>query len=206
MCLHLLLLFYNKYKRGVTMLFEGLDRIKRSAVMTTIILIITGNILLILPEDLLPGFNYVIGFVLLVFSVVSVFHFLSGRKALIHYINLTIGLLCGLLGMVFLVFQDVFNQILVWLVCLLPVAVGLYGIYHAFLFARRSGRKGWWILIVLSFLLIAFGGFIFYNPWFDTTVARMRIVGGTLMYTAVVSALCLIWLWPVRNTGEGEKA
>ena len=31
------------------MLFEGLDRLKRSAILSTIILMITGNILLVLP-------------------------------------------------------------------------------------------------------------------------------------------------------------
>ncbi len=188
------------------MLFEGLDRIKRSAIMTTIILMITGNILLILPESILPLFNHVVGFALTVFSVVSVFHFLSSKKALIHYIYLALGLLGGLLGLIFLVFQDVFNQILVWLVCVLPIIMGLYGIYHALVFARRSGRKGWWILIVLSVILIVFGGFIFYNPWFDSTDGRMRVIGGTLMYTAVVSALRLIWLWPVQKEKGGKNA
>ncbi len=188
------------------MLFEGLDRIKRSAVMTTIILMVTGNTLLILPENILPLFNHAIGFMLLVYSVVSVFNFLSSRKALIHYIYLTIGLLGGLLGIIFLVFQDAFNRILIWLVCLLPVFVGIYGIYHALMFARRSGRKGWWILIILSLVLIVFGGFIYYNPWFDSDIGRMRIVGGTLMYSAIVSALRLIWLWPVRKAEGGENS
>ena len=59
------------------MLFEGLDRIKRSAIMTTIILMIVGNILLVLPESILPFFNEVMGFALLVVAVVSAFQFLS---------------------------------------------------------------------------------------------------------------------------------
>ncbi len=186
------------------MLFEGLDRIKRRAIMTTIILMITGNVLMILPESILPLLNQAIGFVLLVFSVVSVFHYLSSKKALIHYIRLAVGLLGGLLGIMFIVFRNAFNQILIWLVCALPILIGLYGIWHALIYARRSGRRGWWVLIVLSAVLIIFGGFIFYNPWFDSTVSRMRIVGGTLMYTAVVSVLRLIWLWPVRKA-EGEN-
>lgn len=187
------------------MLFEGLDRIKRSAIMTTIILMIVGNILLVLPESILPFFNEVMGFALLVVAVVSAFQFLSSRRALIHYIYLTLGLLCGVLGICLLVFEGLLTRILIWMVCVFPILSGLYGIYHALVFARRSGQKGWWTLIVLSFALIVFGGFVFYNPWMESTVGTMRIIGGTLMYTALVSGLRLIWLWPVHNQKGGKN-
>ncbi len=185
------------------MLFEGLDRIKRSAIMTTITLMIAGNVLLVLPESILPFFGEIMGFALLVVAVVSIFHYLASKKALIHYIYLTLGLLFGLLGICLLVFEGLLTRILVWLVCVFPILGGLYGIFHAFVFARRSGRKGWWILIVLSLALIVFGGFVFYNPWMESTVGTMRIIGGTLMYTAIVSGLRLIWIWPVQKK-EGE--
>lgn len=188
------------------MLFEGLDRIKRSAIQTSIILMIAGNILQVLPADILPLFNQVIGFALMVYSVLSVFHFLSSKRALIHYIHLTLGLFAGLLGIIFLTFQDLFISTLIGLVCVFPIFSGIYGIYHAMMFARRSGRKGWWILIVLSLALIVFGGFIFYNPWTDTTVGTLRIIGGTMMYTSIVSGLRLIWLWPIKRTEGGQKA
>ena len=188
------------------MLFEGLDRLKRSAVLTTILLVFAGNVLLVLPESVLPFFNAMMGFALLVVSMVSIFDFLSSRKALIHYISLTFGLLCGLLGLLFLVFEGLLTDMLVWLVCVVPVVDGVYGICHALLFARRSGRRGWWILLILSAALIVFGGFVFYNPWMDTTIGRMRVIGGTLMYSAVVSGLRLIWLWPVRRTEGGQAA
>lgn len=188
------------------MLFEGLDRFKRSAVMTTIILMIAGNILLVLPDSILPYFNELAGFALLVAALVSIFQFLSSRKALIHYISLTVGLICGMLGLFFLVFEDLLTRILIWLVCVFPIVGGLYGIYHALMFARRSGRRGWWILIVMSLALVAFGGFVFYNPWFDSTLARMRVIGATLMYTSVVSGLRLIWLWPIKKSKGEEHA
>ena len=181
------------------MLFEGLDRLKRSAILSTIILMITGNILLVLPDSVLPFINELLGFALLVVSVVSIFNYLASKKALIHYIYLSIGLFCGMIGICFLVFEGLLTQLLIWMVCVFPVISGLYGIYHALMFARRSGRKGWWILIALSLALIVFGGFVFYNPWMDSTTGTMRIIGGTMMYTAIVSGLRLIWLWPVQK-------
>ena len=104
-----------------------------------------------------------------------------------------------MIGICFLVFEGLLTQLLIWMVCVFPVISGLHGIYHALMFARRSGRKGWWILIALSLALIVFGGFVFYNPWMDSTTGTMRIIGGTMMYTAIVSGLRLIWLWPVQK-------
>lgn len=39
------------------MIFEGLDRIKRNVIMSTIVLMIAGNLLLVIPDDLLPYFS-----------------------------------------------------------------------------------------------------------------------------------------------------
>ena len=87
------------------MLFEGLDRLKRSAILSTIILMITGNILLVLPDSVLPFFNELLGFALLVVSVVSIFNYLASKKALIHYIYLSIGLFCGMIGICFSIYS-----------------------------------------------------------------------------------------------------
>ena len=181
------------------MLFQGLDKLKRSAIMTSIILMFIGNILLVLPEGALTFLGGAVGFSLLVVSVVAILNFIGSPKALIHYILLAIGLFSGLLGIIFLVFESFLADCLFWLVGLLPIFGGAYGVYHALTFARRSGRRGWWILIVLSVFLIVFGGFIFYNPWMESPQAVMQVIGGTMMYSAFLSALRLIWIWPVHS-------
>jgi len=181
------------------MIFEGLDRIKRDAVLNTIILMIMGIVLLIIPSSLLPFINDVLGFSLLVVAVLIILKFLTGNKALIQYIFLTLGLLLGLLGVSLWIFEQLLEYLLFWMVFGLPIIGGLYGIYHAVIFARRSSRKGWWILVVLSFMLIACGGFGFYNPLVSSSDGIMRIIGGTLMFTACINGLSLIWLWPIQN-------
>ena len=181
------------------MLFNELDKIKRSAIMTTIVLMFIGNILLIIPESYIPVIGGILGFGLLVTACVMLFHFISSRKALIHYIELTVGLFTGLLGVMIFVFEGLILQMLSLLVTTVPIMLGLYGIYHALAFARRSGRKGWWILIVLSAALTIFGSIGFIHPWMESPRAVMQVMGGTLMYSAFVSALRLIWLWPIRQ-------
>ena len=181
------------------MLFQSLDKLKRNAIMTTIVLMFIGNTLMFVPETYFAFLDSALGFALLVVAVTGIFHFISSGKALIHYIYLALSLFSGLMGIMFFVFDDFLLQLLTWLVGVIPILFGVYGIWHAIAFARRSGRKGWWILIILSAALMVFGGVIFWNPWMDSTRATIQVIGGTLMFSAIISALRLIWLWPIRR-------
>lgn len=181
------------------MLFNELDKLKRSAIMTTIVLMFIGHILLVIPESYISVIGGALGFGLLVTACMVLFHFIGSRKALVHYIELTLGLFSGLLGVLIFVFDDLILKILSWLVATVPIILGFYGIYHALAFARRTGRRGWWILIVLSAVLLIFGSITFVHPWMDSPRAVMQVMGGTLMYSAFVSALRLVWLWPTRQ-------
>lgn len=182
------------------MLFETLDRIKRNAVMATIVLMFAGWALLVTPEAYIPFVGGGVAFALAVYALVKVFDFIAGDKALIDCIRLSIGLLAGIVGVMLFAFDGLFEQALSWLVGTVPMLIGLYGVYHAFVHARPSGRRGWWVLVVLSGLLVAFGTIVFWNPWMDGAKAQMQVVGGTVMYSAIVSALSLIWIWPMRGT------
>ena len=181
------------------MLFKELDKLKRTAIMTTIVLIFIGLILMLIPEGYISFLSSALAFGLLVAFGVAVLDFIGSSKALINYIMLSLGLLAGLLGFVLLVFEELLIQLMSLLVGALPIISGLYGIGHALVFARRSGKKGWWVLIIFSVLMIAFGAFIFMNPWMESTRAVMQVIGGTMMFSAFVSALGLIWIWPIRH-------
>ena len=186
------------------MLFKELDKLKRNAVMTSIILIFIGLVLLILPEEYISFLGQAVGFVLLVVFADAILNFIGSKKALIHYIHLAFGLLAGVCGIALFAFENTLISSLPWLIGVLPIIGGFYGVYHALAFARHSGRKGWWVLVILSGLLILFGVCIFFNPWKDNSYAMIKVIGGTLMFSAIVSALRLIWLWPVRNEQEGK--
>ena len=187
------------------MLFNELDKIKRSAVMTTIVLIFVGNILLVIPESYIPVIGGALGYGLLVTACMVLFHFIASQKSLIHYIELTIGLFSGLLGITIFVFDNLILQMLSLLVGIIPILLGVYGILHALVFARKSGRKGWWILIVLAVVLMALGVLIFLNPWWDSPALLTKIIGGALLFSAFASALRLIWVWPFKNGKESAE-
>ena len=181
------------------MLFKELDKLKRSAVMTTIVLMFFGFFLLLLPEEYIPYLGSVLGFFLLVLFALSVFIFIGSKKALIHYIMLSLGLLFGLFGTTIFLFEGLFVRALFIAAGLVPIIAGLYGIWHAFFFARYSRRKGWWVLVIRAVIMILFGGCVFFTLWTASTGTVVKVIGGTMVFSALVSALRLIWIWPLRN-------
>lgn len=186
------------------MLFQELDKLKRDVIMTSIILMFLGVMLIILPVGFIPYFSKALGFVLLIALMFSIFSFIGSSKALINYLMLCAGLAAGVAGAALLIFENLLASATTWLVGTVPLIAGAYGIYHAIVFARRSKRKGWFVLVILSALLAAFGSVIFWNPWRGDAGASMKIIGGVLMFSALVSGLSLIWIWPVRRDEEAS--
>ena len=92
-----------------------------------------------------------------------------------------------------------------WLFGFVLVQDSLFTLLNALLFARRSNRKGWWLLIVFAIVLMALGVLIFLNPWWDSPTLLMRIIGGALLFSAFVSTLRLIWVWPFKNGKESAE-
>lgn len=181
------------------MLFDELDKARQRTIMTIIVFVFVGIAFLVVPERYLPFMGSACGFVLVVWAVVSIIEFAMGPKVLIRYFGLFVALAMGVLGISLFVFDSLFLRLLTGLVAVIPILGGIIGSYHALVFARRSGRKGWWIPLVLTVLLIIFGTMTLVNPWSYNTRAVLELIGGTLAYTAVVYALLLVWMWPKRG-------
>lgn len=186
------------------MLFEALDRVKRTVVMTVIYFMFFGLVLLVVPESSLPLLGEAVGFVLSVSAVLAIFDFIASKRVLIDCLRLVMGLFKGVIGVMIVTFDGFFSELLWWAVCTLPVILGGLLLYHAFTFARRSGRRGWWVLVLLAMLLLVFAILVLWNPWNIRPVHSARIVGGVLSYDAVVSALSLVWIWPTPTVNGQE--
>ena len=187
------------------MLFEELDKIKRSVVMAAIVLAAAGCVLLVLPYEYVAFLGWACGFALLVAFAHALLAFAGSKRTLVSYFRLTFGIVLGLLGMPMLFFEGFFFVAVWWLVGTVPILLGGFGIYYALTFVRRSGRAGWWVLLVLAVALFGVGGFVFWNPWMENPSASIQVAGGVLLTSAIVSALSLVWVWPARNA-EGEEA
>jgi len=181
------------------MFSRELDKLKRSVITTSIVLLFAGLLLYLIPAEYIPIINIASGFTLLVICVVTMFIFLGSSKILIRYLQLCGGLTMGLAGIALWIFDDMFIRLLTLMIGILPAVISIPSMFHAFAYLRRSGRKGWWILVLCPFALMAFAVFVLWNPWLKDENAVMNAAGTVLISTAVVNALRLIWLRPAKR-------
>ncbi len=187
------------------MLFESLDKIKRNAILTTILLIALGAIILICPENFVPTMILGFGYALVIGAMVMMLDFFSSRKSMMDYLKFTGALILLIVGACVLVFRDDTMRVLAWLFGFLLFLDGLRTLIHSFTFARRSQRKGWWVLTVLSALMMVAGVMLYLNPWFATEASLKRVIGSAMLFSAIVSGLRLIWTWPIRKEKGGNE-
>ena len=76
---------------------------------------------------------------------------------------------------------------------------GLHSMFHAFMYARRSERKAWWVLVILSAALIFCGLIILTHPWWNTAHSLLKMVGWAMLFSSIVGVMRLIWVWPIKN-------
>lgn len=181
------------------MLFQGLSKLKRSSIMTAVVLMAVGVMMVICPDEYIESLISTLGIIMLVAAVVLVLEFIGSKKAMFNFILLTVGLFLWIVGAMILIFEIDTLYALAWIFGILLILDGLHSLFHALMFARRSGRRGWGVLIPLSLLLILFGVIVIINQWWNTPGELMNVIGWMIVFSAAVSTLRLIWIWPVKD-------
>ena len=181
------------------MIFDGLNSLRRNAIMTSIVLLSFGIVLLMLPETYLMPLIEGIGAVIIIIALVMVFNFLSSNKSLIHFVFLTLAIVLAICGVAVLIYQEDVIFTLGFIFGLFLIIEGIHGTYYALVYARRSERKDWWILIPFYALFILFGLIILVNPWWHNPGTFKTVIGIIIVISAIISGLRLIWVWPLST-------
>ena len=181
------------------MLFQELGKLKRSSIMTSIILVAVGVLMIICPQQYVNALVSTLGCGMLVFSAVMLLDFISGKKTLMNYVYFTGALILALLGIAIVVFETDVVKVIGLVFGLVLVGDGIVGIVNAWMYARRAGRKGWWVLIVLNVLLIVCGLVVLINPWWSEPTKLFDVIGVMLLFSSVVSIVRLILVWPIKS-------
>ncbi len=181
------------------MLFQELGKVKRSWIMTSIVMIVIGFVMILCPVRYVGMLISALGYVLLVLATYLVLAFLESKKVLINYAILTGGLIVGLLGIFVLVRRRDVLPVLGLVFGLVLVVEGIRDIFNAFMYVRRSGRKGWWVLAILSALTIVFGVMLLLNPWWNSPLVLKRVIGVMVLFSSVVSIIRVVLTWPIQD-------
>ena len=180
------------------MLFEELGKLKRSSIMTSIILMAVGVVMIMCPAQYVNALVSVLGYGMLIISAVWVLNFISGRKCLMNYIYLTLALILALLGIAVLIYDNIVAIIGI-VFGLVQVVGGVISVINVWSYSRRAGRKGWGLLMALSVLMILFGLIVLINPWWDEPTKLFDVIGGMLLFSSAVSIVRLIFNWPIKD-------
>ena len=181
------------------MLFEVLDKLKQQTIISTIILMILGLMMLIIPEKYDGTLVYILGYVIIILGMVMVWNFIGGEKKLVDNILFTAALFLIMLGIFVLVSGDNILVVLSVVFGILLMIDGLHSALHAWMYARRSGKKWWGVLLLLSILLFAAGIVILNNPWWDTAHSFLKVIGGIILFAAAAGIVRLILVWPIKK-------
>lgn len=181
------------------MIFQELTKLKRTTVMIAIVLIAIGVLMLICPEEYMTIMIGTLGDVMLIAAVLGILEFISSNRSMIRFVYLTGWIIMGIVGTAVMLFEIDTLYTVGWLFGAVLILGGLSNITIALVYAKRSGRKGWWILILLALLEIACGVIIFINPWWNTASKLFKVVGGMVLFSSFVVILRLIWLWPINR-------
>jgi len=181
------------------MLFEALGKLKHQIIISSALMMILGLLLLIIPEQYDGLLVHILGYAALLLGGVMVWDFIGGSRKLKDFILFIAALLLMVLGIFVLVSGDNTLVVLSVFFGLLLIVDGLHSAVHAWMYARRAGKKWWWLLLLLCVLLIGAGIIILNNPWWDTTHSFVKMIGGTVLFASAVGIVRLVLVWPLRN-------
>lgn len=180
------------------MILQALDKIKQQTIISSLLLMIIGLLMLIIPVRHDEILVEVLGYIILLVGGVMVWDFIAGNKKLSDCIIFTVALLLIVLGLFVLISGDDILTVLSVIFGILLIVDGLHSTVHAWMYARRSGKKWWWILLLLSISLMAAGVVILNNPWWQAQHSFVKVIGGVMLYAAAVGIVRLILVWPIR--------
>ena len=185
--------------KEVSMLFDVLDKLRQQTVISTVLLMTLGLLMLIVPEQYDRTLVNILGYVIILVGSVMVWDFIAKEKKLVDCILFIAALLLILLGIYILVSGDNILKVLSALFGILLMIDGLHSSMHAWVYARRAGKKWWVILLILSIFLFITGIVILNNPWWHTAHSFVKVIGGVILFAAALGIVRLILVWPIRK-------
>ena len=181
------------------MLFQELGKMKRSWIMTSLIMIALGIVMVLCPVRYMGLMISALGYVLLVWATVIILDYLSSKKTLMNNVSLGVALFVGVLGVYVLVYRRDVLPTLGLLIGLFLVFKGISDMFDAFVYARRAGQVAWWILAILSVATIAIGVAFLFNPFLKTSYDMKQAIGIMLLFSSAVSIVRTMITWPFKN-------
>ena len=181
------------------MLFQALSKLKQKSIMTAVMMMALGLILVIWPGQYVPTLMWIVSGVLFICSMVMILNYIDSKKTVANYIKLGGALAVGIAGMLLMIFNVDTLDAISWIFGLLLVIDGVHSLAHTLMYARRAGRKGWWVMIPVSVIILARGVLVIIHPWWKTPDTLIHAAGWMVVGAAAAGILRVILTWPFNK-------
>lgn len=169
-----------------------LRHIKTGTFLLSIVYLILGLMLLVMPETSLLWICYAFGAVVLLTGVVCLVQYarLHGKGFAAPFL-LVGGVITGALGIFTLLRPQTVASIL-------PIVFGIFILVDGFNriasgveLAKQKGHK-WWVLVLLGVLSLALGFLLIWRP-FDIAVSMVMVCGALLVVEGALNLGCVLY-------------
>ena len=187
------------------MIFSALDKIKRNAIFNAVGMMGLGVLVLVFPAQYGPTLLLGLGFIVAVIAIVLMLNFLTSNKSLMEFVKFVGAIALLVAAICILIYRE--NTLLALAVSfgVLIILDGLRTMIHSLTFARRAHRRAWWVLSILSLLLVGIGIMLIANPWTSTQDTLLKAIGLALLFASLVSVFRLIWTWPIVDDKKYQE-
>ena len=148
-----------------------------TSLVTSIIMFILGVFLLVRPDFIINIVSTIIGLVILVPGIISLIDYFKTK----YMANLVIGVIAGVLGIVFIFNSKLISSILPFVLGIFFIVNGINRLQYA-LELRKSNNKNFVASLVISIVIILSGILFVINPF-----------GGALVITKVMGVFMIIY-------------
>lgn len=169
-----------------------LKKVKTAYIAVCVLFMIVGLLLCFFPKFSLVAICYLIGISSIAFGIVKIFAYFSEDKYNIAFqFDLALGLFSVIVGFVVVAHPQ-------WLLNILPIIFGILILVdslfslQASIDAKRFGFSKWFILLISSFISIAFGITLIFNP-FESAVIITVFYGISCFLTGLEKLIVTIY-------------
>lgn len=174
----------EKIKNAFIKTFKG----SSPTLISSVILIVLGLILIIMPDIASTLVFVSIGVMLIIIGMINIIRYctMEQRQQVISY-ALAIGVICCAGGILVMALRPVLLSVLPFLCGGIVVIGGVLQLQKALQF-KRMGTKTWFINLIFACVLLVLGSIILFNP-FKTALVLIRLIGAALLVEGVLSII-----------------
>lgn len=150
---------------------------------TALITIITGIVLLLVPELSGKVLGIIVGIIFLIEGINSIYKYFHREGAKLYNLNLVFGVIYAVLGVVIILVQSSVVEFITICLGIYMIVNGASKVNYA-LWLKRGNEDSWLITLATGILVAIVGVLVIFNPFASLTLTKLA--GAFLIITGIL--------------------